>query len=43
MSLLLLGVFVGVPVTDFCLIRSYRACLREEVGVWGTVSAFEPL
>lgn len=43
MSLLLLGVFVGVFVTDFCLIRSYRACLREEVGVWGTVSAFEPL
>jgi len=43
MSLLLLGVFVGVLVNDFCLIRSYRACLREEVGVWGTVSAFEPL
>jgi len=41
--LLLLGVFAGLLVNDFCLMRSKRACLRDEVGVWGNVSAFEPI
>ena len=34
--------FVGDALRERCLTRSYKACRRELVGVWGTVTALEP-